>query len=305
MRDYDPRGERATRDIVSRGDVRRDARRAARRRNGGVYISMAHLGPENVRQQVQGHGRALRRLRLRSRRRPGRGRADRALHDGRRGVRARLHAPRCRASSSRARTPAACTAPTAWAATAWPTRPCSAASPATRWRRGLAGEGACRARCRRARRSGGARAAPFRRSAGAGDLEAIRERLYQVMWDDVGILRTPQGLARARAALADLAAQLDAHAASAGARPRLQSDLARLAQSRQSRHGEPRDLRAARRRARGFARRALPRGLSRARASWRARATFGCASAPGGLRASRFPCALRACVRGGAACCRC
>ena len=38
------------------------------------------------------------------------------------------------ASSPPARTPAACTARTASAATASPTRPCSAASPATRWR---------------------------------------------------------------------------------------------------------------------------------------------------------------------------
>ena len=38
-RSYDPRGERATRDIVSRAIYRRDARRARRRRNGGVYIA--------------------------------------------------------------------------------------------------------------------------------------------------------------------------------------------------------------------------------------------------------------------------
>ena len=59
--------------------------------NGGVYISMGHLGPDNVRARVQGHGRALRRLRLRSRRRQGRGDPDRALHDGRRAVQRRLH----------------------------------------------------------------------------------------------------------------------------------------------------------------------------------------------------------------------
>ena len=29
-----------------------------------------------------------------------------------------------------------------------------------------------------------------------GDLEAIREALYDLMWDDVGILRTAEGLAR-------------------------------------------------------------------------------------------------------------
>ena len=59
--------------------------------NGGVYLQMA---PSRSRQRaaaVQGHGRALRRLRLRSRRRPCRSGPDRALHDGRRRVRRRLH----------------------------------------------------------------------------------------------------------------------------------------------------------------------------------------------------------------------
>jgi fumarate reductase flavoprotein subunit len=38
-----------------------------------------------------------------------------------------------------------------------------------------------------------------------GDLEGVRQRLYQVMWDDVGILRTADGLARARHELNNLA----------------------------------------------------------------------------------------------------
>jgi fumarate reductase flavoprotein subunit len=50
--------------------------------------------------------------------------------------------------------------------------------------------------------------APFRN--GAGDLEAIRERLYDVMWDEVGILRTAEGLARGLAALDELDAALEA-----------------------------------------------------------------------------------------------
>ena len=45
--------ERATRDFVSRASTRRCAR-AARRRNGGVYIKMAHLGPEKVAKQFKG-----------------------------------------------------------------------------------------------------------------------------------------------------------------------------------------------------------------------------------------------------------
>ncbi|HKH34805.1 MAG TPA: FAD-binding protein [Beijerinckiaceae bacterium] len=49
--------------------------------------------------------------------------------------------------------------------------------------------------------------APFRRPP--GDLNAIRERLYNVLWDDVGILRTAEGLTRGLAALDELDAALD------------------------------------------------------------------------------------------------
>jgi fumarate reductase flavoprotein subunit len=44
----------------------------------------------------------------------------------------------------------------------------------------------------------------------AGDLNAIRERLYDVMWDDVGIVRDAASLARAEGALEELEARLDA-----------------------------------------------------------------------------------------------
>ncbi len=44
----------------------------------------------------------------------------------------------------------------------------------------------------------------------AGDLNAIRERLYDLMWDDVGIIRDAAGLGRAEGALDELEAQLDA-----------------------------------------------------------------------------------------------
>jgi fumarate reductase flavoprotein subunit len=42
----------------------------------------------------------------------------------------------------------------------------------------------------------------------AGDLGRVREALYQVMWDDAGILRDAAGLARARARLRELGAEL-------------------------------------------------------------------------------------------------
>jgi fumarate reductase flavoprotein subunit len=55
-------------------------------------------------------------------------------------------------------------------------------------------------------RAAAAALAPFGRPA--GDLEAIREALYDLMWHDVGILRDAGGLARAAAALDELHARL-------------------------------------------------------------------------------------------------
>jgi fumarate reductase flavoprotein subunit len=53
MTRYDPRGERATRDIVSRG-IFAEMRAGRTTPNGGVWISMGHLGPDNVRRQFKG-----------------------------------------------------------------------------------------------------------------------------------------------------------------------------------------------------------------------------------------------------------
>lgn len=53
MFDYDPKGERATRDVVSRG-IYAEMRKNNTSANGGVFISMAHLGPENVRARFPG-----------------------------------------------------------------------------------------------------------------------------------------------------------------------------------------------------------------------------------------------------------
>ena len=50
---YDPRLERATRDIVSRS-IFSEMRAGRTSPNGGVYIQMSHLGPENVRKQFKG-----------------------------------------------------------------------------------------------------------------------------------------------------------------------------------------------------------------------------------------------------------
>ena len=53
MFDYDKRGERATRDIVSRSIMDR-IRQGFASPHGGVYIEMGHLGPERVRREFKG-----------------------------------------------------------------------------------------------------------------------------------------------------------------------------------------------------------------------------------------------------------
>jgi fumarate reductase flavoprotein subunit len=53
MLGYDPRAERATRDVVSRA-MFAEMRAGRTTPHGGLYISMAHLGPQNVRREFKG-----------------------------------------------------------------------------------------------------------------------------------------------------------------------------------------------------------------------------------------------------------
>src|SRR5262245_10725547 len=53
MNRYDPKGERATRDIVARA-IYSEMRAGRVTPHGGVYISMGHLGPERVRAEFKG-----------------------------------------------------------------------------------------------------------------------------------------------------------------------------------------------------------------------------------------------------------
>ena len=247
------RSARRARDARHR--LARHLRRNARRPHDAERRRLAVDGASRSRQRapaVQGHGRALRRLRLRSRGRPRRGRADRALHDGRRRVRAPTARRRCADCSSPARIRAACTAPIGSAATAWPIRRCSAPSPATRWRRGSR----ARARCASptpapsTRRSRG----PRRRSARRG--KRPRRHPRTAVRDDVG--RRGHRARCARASRAPIACwprsrrSSTRRAARRCARPRFQPDLARLAQPAQPGRGKPRD-RARRAGAREFA----------------------------------------------------
>jgi fumarate reductase flavoprotein subunit len=53
MERYDARGERATRDVVSRS-IFSEMRAGRTTPNGGVHIQMSHLGPDNVKRQFKG-----------------------------------------------------------------------------------------------------------------------------------------------------------------------------------------------------------------------------------------------------------
>ena len=53
MSRHDPRGERATRDVVSRA-IFAEMRAGRSTPNGGVYLAMGHLGPAEVRRQFKG-----------------------------------------------------------------------------------------------------------------------------------------------------------------------------------------------------------------------------------------------------------
>ena len=165
MFDYDKRGERATRDIVCRGIADR-IRKGHASPNGGVYIAMGHLGPDNVRREFKGMVERCDDCGFDLAGGQGRGDPDRALHDGRRAVRTPIAPPRCRGSTRPARTPAACMAPIGSAATASPIRRCSAGSRATPSRRTLRADESAR-RSRQGRDRGGAGSAPSRRSASA------------------------------------------------------------------------------------------------------------------------------------------
>ena len=130
MGDYD----RQARARHPRRGQPRHLRRNARRPHHPERRRLYQDGPSRPRarrQGIQGHGGSLPRLRLRSRRRARGSRPHRALFHGRSDLR-RGHRDRTiPACSSPAKTRAACMAPTGSAATASPTRPCSAALPAT------------------------------------------------------------------------------------------------------------------------------------------------------------------------------
>jgi fumarate reductase flavoprotein subunit len=205
MENYDPRGERATRDIVSRG-IYAEMRAGRTTPNGGVYIQMSHLGPDKVRKQFKGMVERC-------------GDCGFDLAGGRVEVVPTAHymmggvvfRPDCTTSLTGLFAAGEDTGGVHGAnrlggngvanstvfggiagesMAAW-----TAVNPGFR----APDEGAIAS-------SIAAHETPFTQAP--GDLEAIREELYECMWTDVGILRTAAGLERAQRRLAELDARL-------------------------------------------------------------------------------------------------
>ena len=210
MHKYDPRNERATRDIVSRS-MFTEMRAGNTTPNGGLYISMAHLGPENVRKQFKGM-------------------VERCADCGFDLAGGLVEVvPTAHYMMGGVQFNVDCsTALTGLFAAGEDTGGVHGANRlggngvanstvfggiagdtmAQYVKSGVKAAGALRAADEAAiARAVAMTEAPFKNPP--GDIEAVREALYNCMWDDVGILRTATQLQHARARLAELDAQLD------------------------------------------------------------------------------------------------
>jgi len=202
---YDPRGERATRDIVSRAIMDR-IRSGFASPHGGVFIEMGHLGPDNVRRDFKGMVERC---------------ADCGfdLAGGRVEVIPTAHymmggvvfALDCTTPLPRLYAAGEDTGGVHGAnrlggngvANSTVFGGLAGAAMAAQLNRAMSLPEPDAAAVERAR---GRAFAPLGRKP--GDLGAIRERLYDVMWNEVGILRGAEGLARGTAALDALARDL-------------------------------------------------------------------------------------------------
>ncbi|MGF6877978.1 L-aspartate oxidase [Paraburkholderia sp. MM5477-R1] len=206
MHRYDPRGERATRDIVSRS-IFRELRAGNTTPNGGVYLRMDHLGPDSVRQRFKGMVERC---------------ADCGfdLAGGQVEVVPTAH---YMMGGVLFETDCSTTLPGLFVAG----EDAGGVHGANRLGGngvanstvfgGIAGETLARWVPRHGRLAT-ADASQIERAIErctrplgqpAGDLESIRDDLYELMWRDVGILRDGQGLLRARSALIDIGERLD------------------------------------------------------------------------------------------------
>jgi fumarate reductase flavoprotein subunit len=218
MQNYDSRGERATRDIVSRA-IYAEMRAGRTSPHGGVWLSMSHLGSDNVRRQFKGM-------------------VERCADCGFDLAGGRVEVvPTAHYMMGGVEFGADCT--TAMRGLFVAGEDSGGVHGANRLGGngvanstvfgGIAGdamaawvarEGALHAPDTTAIDAAIARAeAPFR-TAAAGDIEDMRERLFATMWDDAGIVRDAGSLARADASLSALALELDTGALPAGARDR-------------------------------------------------------------------------------------
>jgi fumarate reductase flavoprotein subunit len=218
MGNYDPRGERATRDIVSRA-IDAEMRAGRTTPHGGVWLSMAHLGADNVRRQFKGM-------------------VDRCADCGFDLAGDRVEVvPTAHYMMGGVEFAADCT--TALPGLFVAGEDSGGVHGANRlggngvanstvfgaiagdamagW---VAREGAfCHADAAAIQAALDRAEKPFGRGE-SGDLEAIRERLFATMWDDAGIVRSAPGLERAATTLGTLADELGAYALPAGARER-------------------------------------------------------------------------------------
>src|SRR5215472_8460614 len=203
---YDPRAERATRDIVSRA-IHAEMIAGRTSPHGGVYISMAHLGAESVRRQFKGM-------------------VERCADCGFDLAAGRVEVvPTAHYMMGGVEFAPDCTTPlkgffvagedsggvhganrlggngvansTVFGGIAGETM--------AAW---VASEGALREPDTALLDEAIARSEHPFRDGSAGDLESVRERLYATMWDDAGIVRDATSLARADAMLTELAAEL-------------------------------------------------------------------------------------------------
>ncbi|MEO8536195.1 MAG: FAD-binding protein [Betaproteobacteria bacterium] len=224
MHRYDERDERATRDIVSRA-IYAEMRAGRTTPNGGVWLSMAHLGPDNVRRQFKGM-------------------VERCADCGFDLAGDRVEVvPTAHYMMGGVEFATDCT--TGCEALFVAGEDSGGVHGANRLGGngvanstvfgGIAGDAMSATLRRRAARrepdpalvaESVARATkPFDGGAAGvspiGELEAIRERLFTTMWDDVGIVRNAVGLARASDDLAALADTLARYRLPAAARDRV------------------------------------------------------------------------------------
>src|SRR5215470_4153033 len=205
MPDYDPRGERATRDIVCRAIIDR-VRKGFAGPHGGVFIEMGHLGPDHVRREFNGMVKRCADCGFDLA--AGRVEVIPTAHYMMGGV---VFAANCTTPMPRLYAAGEDTGGVHGA-----NRLGGNGVANSTVFGGLAGDAmAAHARRRRplpdidhtALEQARARAfGPLGRDA--GDLSGIRHQLQDVMWHEVGILRTADGLAHGQAALDALARQI-------------------------------------------------------------------------------------------------